>query len=216
MKFLYGKQNMRSMSRAQEASFLLTNGLGGYASVTSAFSVPRCDQGILVAAVKAPNERITMVHRMSETLKIGNTEVFLSTQEFADSTAPEDGYRNLSCFSYEYTPCWTYHVSGVQVERRCAMAYGKNTVAVLYTIENQSEFPCTLRIEPFLKFTPKEEAIEEEKELIYDNGRVTSGTHTLYIHTDAALEECAPRWQMLSYPEDEKDGRPEKGLAGSC
>ena len=67
MRFLYGKQDMRSLARAQENLFLLTNGLGGYVSVTSAFSVPRCDQGILVAAVKAPNERIMMVHRMSET-----------------------------------------------------------------------------------------------------------------------------------------------------
>ena len=94
MRFLYGKQDMRSISRAQENTFLLTNGLGGYMSVTGAFSVPRCDQGILVAAVKAPNERVTMVHRLSETLRIGDTEVFLSTQEFADDTAAEDGYRH--------------------------------------------------------------------------------------------------------------------------
>lgn len=30
MKFLYGKQDMRSLPRAQENTFLLTNGLGGY------------------------------------------------------------------------------------------------------------------------------------------------------------------------------------------
>ena len=126
MRFLYGKQDMRSLARAQENLFLLTNGLGGYVSVTSAFSVPRCDQGILVAAVKAPNERIMMVHRMSETLKIGEKEVFLSTQEFAGRTAAEDGYRHLAAFSFEYAPSWTYQVSGVQVTRQCAMQFEKN------------------------------------------------------------------------------------------
>ena len=216
MRFLYGKQDMRSISRAQENTFLLTNGLGGYMSVTGAFSVPRCDQGILVAAVKAPNERVTMVHRLSERLKIGNTEVFLSTQEFADGAAAEDGYRHLAVFSYEYAPCWTYQVSGVQVTRRCAMAFEKNTAAVLYTIENTSDVPCTLRVEPFLKFTPKEEVIEKKKTFTYESGRITSGDYTLYLSSDGVLEKIPACWQTLFYPEDEKDGRPEKGMTGSC
>ena len=175
MKFLYGKQDMRSLPRAQENTFLLTNGLGGYVSTTSAFSVPRADQGVLVAAVKPPNERINMVHRLSETLKIGEKEVFLSTQEFADKSPMEDGYRHLSSFSYEYVPCWTYNVSGVQVVRRCAMAYGKNASAVLYTVENRSDFPCTLRIEPFFKFAPTEHALEEKQAFVYCDGQVKSG-----------------------------------------
>ena len=98
MKFVYGKQDLRDITRAQETTFLLTNGLGGYASVTAAYSVPRCDQGLLVAAVKAPNERITMVHRMKETLRVGGREAVLSSQEFADKTPMEAGYRCLDTF----------------------------------------------------------------------------------------------------------------------
>ena len=98
MRFLYGKQEMRTLARSQESCFLLTNGLGGYASLTSAYSANRCDQGLLISAVKAPNERVTLVHRMSERLKTEGGECFLSTQEFADGTAPEEGYRHLSFF----------------------------------------------------------------------------------------------------------------------
>ena len=216
MRFVYGKQEMRSADRAQEYSFLLTNGLGGYASVTSAFSVPRCDQGILVAAVKAPNERITMVHRLSETLTMGERQVYLSTQHFADGTAPEEGYRHLSCFSYEYEPCWTYHVSGVQVVRRMAMAHEKNTVAVLYEIENRAAESCTLRAVPFLRFAPKEENLKKKKTFTYTPGQVSCGDRTLYIHTNGTLQEIPALWQTLAYPEDEKDGRPEKGMTGAC
>ena len=68
MRYFLGNQDMQTLNQAQEQSVLLTNGLGGYASVTAAFSVPRCDQGILIAAVKAPNERISMVHRLRERL----------------------------------------------------------------------------------------------------------------------------------------------------
>ena len=52
MKYVFGKQDLRSLDRAQENCFLLTNGLGGYVSVTAGYSVPRCDQGMLVAAVR--------------------------------------------------------------------------------------------------------------------------------------------------------------------
>lgn len=216
MRFCYGKQDLRTISRAQENSFLLTNGLGGYVSMTAAFSTPRSDQGVLVAAVKAPNERINMVHRLSETLNIGGAEVFLSTQEFADDTPAEDGYRHLSTFSYEYIPSWTYHVSGVQVTRRCCMTYEKNASAVLYSIENRSDKPCTLCVEPFLKFVPKETAIQKKTTFTYEDGRITSGDHTLYIYTDEGIEQTPVCWQLLAYPEDAKDGRPEQGMAASC
>ena len=216
MRFVYGKQDMRTAERAQEYCFLLTNGLGGYASVTSAFSVPRCDQGILVAAVKAPNERITMVHRLGETLQVGGKTVHLSTQHFADKTAPEEGYRHLSTFSYEYEPCWTYHVSGVQVTRRMAMAFEENTTAVWYEIQNRTGEPCTLRAVPFLRFAPKEENLKKEKKFTYTNGTVVSGEYTLHITTNGTLKEIPACWQTLAYPEDEKDGRPEKGMTGAC
>ena len=156
MDFFFGKQDLRTLDRAQEHGVLLTNGLGGYASVTTAFSVNRCDQGLLVAAVQAPNVRINMVHRLRETLEIGGKKVLLSTQSFADGTAPEEGYRNLSCFSYSYLPQWVYETAGVRVVRRCAAAREENTVAVLYTVENHTDVTCTLRVDPFLKFAPKE------------------------------------------------------------
>ena len=146
MRFVYGKQDFCSLERAQEVSFLLTNGLGGYASTTAAFSVPRCDQGILVSAQKAPNQRITMVHRLSEKLHLRDRNVFLSTQSFGDGTDAEEGWRSLSSFTYEYTPCWRYHVNGVSIERRLCIAWEKNAAAVLYTIENRFGFPCTLEI----------------------------------------------------------------------
>ena len=204
------------MSRAQENTFLLTNGLGGYLSVSSAFSVNRCDQGILVAAVNVPNKRVNMVHRLSEVLTIGDRAFPLSTQEFADGSSPEEGWRYLDSFSYEYTPCWTYRLSGVRVVRRCAIAFEKNAAVVVYDIENLSNKPCTLQVEPFLRFEPKEYALEKEKPFAYRNGQIRSGDYTLYVHTDAALTETAPRWQTYTYPEDEKDGRPAKGMAGSC
>ena len=216
IRFVYGKQNMRTLERAQENNFLLTNALGGYASVTGGYGVPRCDQGLLVAAVKAPNVRINMVHRMKEILTVGDQELMLSTQEFADGTAPEEGYRNLAGFVYDGLPTWTYDVCGVRVIRRCVMEQGKNTTVMVYSVENRSGKCVTLTLKPFFKLVPRENALEYQKPFTFDNGVLRDDQYTLYIKTDAEMEQCRSTWQWLAYPEDVKDGRPEKGLAFSC
>ena len=216
MNLLYDRKNSVSLLREQTTCYLLTNGLGGYSSMTGVFSTPRADQGILVAAVTAPNERISLVHRLQETLDIGGNTCFLSTQEFADGTAPEDGLRRLTQFSFEYIPHWEYEIDGIRVERQCAMAYGSNTAAVLYTAENPTDTTAALSVSPYFKFAPKETALTEEKTFLLSGNSVTDGTYTVYIHTNGTLSATVPQWQCLSYPEDAKDGRPDRGLAGAC
>ena len=54
MKFVFGKQDMQNLTQARERCWLLTNGLGGFASLTAAFSAARCDHSLLMAAVTAP------------------------------------------------------------------------------------------------------------------------------------------------------------------
>jgi len=216
MNFLYDRKNCSAALLAPTTCYLLTNGLGGYSSMTGVFSAPRADQGILIAAVTAPNERICLVHRLREMLDIGGELHCLSTQEFADGTAPEDGFLRLSRFSYEYMPQWEYDIAGIRIQRQCAMTYGSNTAAVLYTAENTTDTVATLSVSPFFKFAPKEAALTAEKALSLSGNSVTDGTYTLYINTNGSLTAASPQWQYLSYPEDAKDGRPDRGLAGSC
>ena len=216
MRYFLGSQDMRTLSQAQQQCVLLSNGLGGYASVSAAFSVPRCDQGILIAAVKAPNVRISMVHRVRERLCIGGEKRYLSSQGFAKNSRHEDGYRYLSDFSLDVVPVWTYRLRGVTVKRTLCMGWGKNTAALLYEIENLSGEDCVLQMDPFLKFAPKETALEEKKDFRYSHGAVSDGQHTLHIHTDGRLRKMPVTWQNLAYPEDARDGRPASGLCAMC
>ena len=215
MKFLYSKEDLQNSTTAQENSFLLGNGLGGYCSVSSAYSAPRADQGILVAAVKAPNERITMVHHIKEALTVGENSCFLSGQIYSDDTF-EDGLSYLQNFSMEYFPRWEYEAYGVKVERQCAMAWEANRSAVIYDIINHSDIPCTLTATPLFKFAPKEMALEEKKQLSISDNQISCQGYTLYICTDGQIKPVSPCWYSLSYPEDVKDGRPSAGYSASC
>ena len=212
MKFILDKQEIKVPSNC----WLLTNGLGGYASTSAAFSVTRCDQGLLIGAVQAPHHRLALVHRLSEQLTVGDDTARLSTQTFADQQPPEEGYRHLTSFTFDLWPEWRYEVNGVRVRRRCGMPHGANTAAVLYEIENRAAAPCALRVTPFFQFCPKGEALQRKQALRFERHRVTAGGHALYLRTNGSLEETPAAWERLAYPDDEKDGRAASGLAGSC
>ena len=214
MRFVFGKQDMTTLERAQEGCWLLTNGLGGFMSASAAFSATRCDQAILMAAVTAPNERVNMVHRLSEKLTVGEKSTFLSTQSFADGKEPEEGYQNLSSFVWDNGPVWIYHVDGVQIRRRCAMEYGANTAAVIYEIENRSDTPCALQVRPFCLFAPKGERAKAAP--VWSNGALHGGGYTVSVRTNGTVKSIPITWETLAYSDDAKDGRIAEGPAAAC
>lgn len=216
MKYVYDKQHdLLSLPQAEETCWLLANGLGGYASTSAAFSVTRNDQGLLIAA-KTPNQRFNLVHRLSEKLSSDGESVFLSSQTFGDGTPPEDGWRRLSSFVWEDGPCWLYQVDSVQVTRRCAMEHGKNASAVVYTVENRSEAPCTLRVTPVFQFSQKGDPPQAPFPLHYTGGTIQGAGLTLHVKSSEPLLPLPQTWENLSYEDDRKDGRRETGLGLTC
>ena len=215
MKFVYGKQDMSSQPQAEEHCWLLANGLGGFASTSAAFSVTRCDQGLLVAA-KTPNQRFNLVHRLSEELTVGVESTFLSTQTFGDGTPAEEGWRYLTSFIWENGPVWLYEVNGVRVRRQCAMEHGANTTAVVYTVENRSEWSCTLRVTPVLQFSQKGTPPQIQSSLQYADGKIQGEGLTLYAKSNGQMTPIPPTCERLFYADDRKDGRIETGVGNIC
>lgn len=103
MKWIYGKQELKNLERGQENCYLLTNGLGGFSSMTMTGSVARNDHALLMACVQAPNHRYNMVHRLKESLCLGEEEIVLSSQEFADGYK-EEGCPYFSSFVFDDMP----------------------------------------------------------------------------------------------------------------
>lgn len=215
MKFIYARQDMPTLPRAQENCFLCTNGLGGYASLSAAFSMTRGDQGLLVSARVAPNDRLNLVARLGERLLHSGRETWLSTQEFADGTPPEDGYRMLSSLVVEDTPRWVYDVQGVQVTREVGMAYEQNAVGVVYTIQNRTSAPCALHLRPWLLGFPKGYAPEKPWCIRMEGNRITTNGQTVFFYTSVSVTPESPRFAAAFYMHDAPDGRPERGMQAS-
>lgn len=214
MKWIYGKQELKNLERGQESCYLLTNGLGGFSSMTMTGSVARNDHALLMACVQAPNHRYNMVHRLKESLCLGEEEIVLSSQEFADGYK-EEGCPYFSSFVFDDMPIWRFLVQGVEIRKEIAMKQGENTVAVRYSIRNRSRKPAELKIVPFYQFTAKGSEPEPEQKFQYTKNAVISNGMTLYFQTNGTLDNIEERQETYFYSYDACDGRRETGLAKS-
>lgn len=214
MKWIYGKQELKNLERGQENCYLLTNGLGGFSSMTMTGSVARNDHALLMACVQAPNHRYNMVHRLKESLCLGEEEIVLSSQEFADGYK-EEGCPYLSSFVFDDMPIWSFLVQGVEIRKEIAMKQGENTVAVRYSIRNRSRKPAELKIVPFYQFTAKGSEPELQQEFQYTESAVISNGMTLYFRTNGILSDTEEIRENYFYSYDACDGRRETGLAKS-
>ena len=212
MRWIYGKQDFNTIARGQENCYLLTNGLGGFSSMTMTGSAARNDHAVLMACVQAPNHRYNVVHRLAETLRIGEELFPLSTQEFADGPS-EEGCRYLSAFIYEGTPLWKFQIAGVEVHKEIGMKHGENTVAIRYRIQNRKKSPVTLEVTPFFQFTKKGEDLSPEQKMARRENVIASNGLELKFTTNGTVVGIEETRELYYYSYDVCDGRRETGSA---
>ena len=82
MKFRYGKNDWKTFERGEENCYLMSNGLGGFSSLSLIGSCNRNDQAVLMACVHSPNNRYNMIHRLEEYVTVGDKTYTLSSQDF--------------------------------------------------------------------------------------------------------------------------------------
>jgi predicted glycogen debranching enzyme len=143
-----------------EGEWLVTNGLGGYASGTVSGAVTRRYHGLLVAALPAPLGRTVMLNHLWEELRLpGGTHVLLGGSE-SEERVELHGAPHLAEFTLELgLPVWRYEVQGFVVEKRVVMQHFQNTVNVTYTLAS-GEGPVRLRLRPSCHFRSYEDAVD--------------------------------------------------------
>lgn len=213
MKFQYGKQDWKTFERGEENCYLMTNGLGGFSSLSMIASCSRNDQAVLMACTHSPNHRYNMIHRLEEVLELGGEnlpihQVFLSSQDFQRHDKRQEGFRLQTGFVYEDYPSWSYLVEGVEVVRTIALMYGRNVVGISYRIRNRSLDKVSLAVYPHLQFVPKGHRLSVKQEFSYTQGRITSNGQTLYLSTNGECRELPVRYhEDLFYRNDVEDGK---------
>src|SRR5438128_5877931 len=123
----FGPEIAADLRNALRREWLVTNGLGGYASGTVAGVNTRRYHGLLVAALAPPVERTVLVAGAVDWATYAGERYALSTHEYADGTVDPDGYRNLVGFRRDGTlPVWPFALAHPPAEPRVSMAYGSD------------------------------------------------------------------------------------------
>ncbi len=133
--------------------WLVTNGLGGYASGTVSGAITRKYHGILVAALPAPLGRVVMWSHVSEFLRFDDNEIVsLGAEERAGGQLDLQGAEYLREFRLEDgLPVWIYHVRDLVIEKRVLLPHLQNTVHVSYQIIGGGS-PPRLELRPAFHF----------------------------------------------------------------
>ena len=144
MKLSFGRPICGKLTNAASREWLVTNGIGGYASGTIAGLLTRRYHGLLIAALQPPLARKLLVTKFDETAFYQDISYPLYTNRWADGTLEPQGFRYIERFNLEgTTPVWTFTCADSQLEKRVWMGTGENTTYVRYQLSRGSA-PFTL------------------------------------------------------------------------
>jgi predicted glycogen debranching enzyme len=139
--------------------WLVTNGLGGYASGTACGLATRRYHGLLVAALPAPLGRMMMLNQLGERLRLSDgTEVPIGVEAVRQAGSPAAGH--LSEFRLESgLPLWRFEVGGLVLEKRVLVAHLQNTSFVTYRLAS-GDAPVRLILSPAVHFRSHDAAVD--------------------------------------------------------
>ena len=167
--------------------WLLTNGLGGYASGTVAGVLTRRYHGLLIAALPAPIGRTVMLNHVSEALTLpeGDAVSIGGEERVGSSLQLHAGY--LREFRLEAgLPVWRFVFGAAIVEKRLVLPHGQNTVHVTYQLV-EAGGPVHLTLMPAVHFRPHDAPVNRHIDGQYaltavDNRyEITVRPHTLVL-----------------------------------
>ncbi len=145
----YPKEAFSRFGEVIEKEWLITNGLGSYASSTVPGINTRKYHGLLVAALDPPGNRTVCLSKLDEDVFVGDDVYRLGSNEFHDAIYPE-GYKLIREFSIDPFPTYIYDFGKVTVNKTIFMPKNKNAVAVTYKVNKQNNSDVKVRLYPLL------------------------------------------------------------------
>jgi len=129
--------------------WIITNGLGGYASSTVLGINTRKYHGLLVAAFNPPVDRWVLLSKLDEEIRIEDRTYQIGSNEFRNTISPK-GYRLLRDFSLVPLPIYKYVADGVELQKTIFMPHGKNVTIVVYDVVNSHDKEAEIRVSPLI------------------------------------------------------------------
>ena len=181
--------------------YLLTNGLGGYASS----SLPGCNtrryHGLLVAALAAPLDRWVLLSHLDELLVLPGGEHYLSTTEYPGGFYP-DGYERLTEFALDPLPTWRWRIGDIEITKRLVLVHGRDLVLINYSFSGATD-GATLVLSPFVAMRSFHKLTERRDDVCVEPSPRAMGFRVwrrdepkaeLWLHASSGRPATDPSW----------------------
>jgi predicted glycogen debranching enzyme len=149
-----------------ETEWLVTNGLGGYASGTIGGTLTRVFHGYLISALQTPLGRTMMLNDILEEIVMPDGRRFKLNGLITEGGEYRGGPPYLTNFGLDAgLPVWTYEVEGLVIEKRVVLPHRQNTTYIDYRVLNakgtvklhlrpavnmrEHEAPVNTKLEPY-------------------------------------------------------------------
>jgi predicted glycogen debranching enzyme len=135
----FGREVLGQLEAAETREWLVTNGLGGFASGTVGGTATRRYHGLLIAALRPPTGRTLLVSGVEEVASYLGGNYPLATNRWLSGFVSPKGYLHMESFFLEGTkPVWRYALADALLEKRVWMKQGENTTYVQYSLVRAS------------------------------------------------------------------------------
>src|SRR3989442_9669684 len=206
--------------------WLVTNGLGGYASGTVASVVTRRYHGLLIAGLAEPFGRTVMLSHVAEQLRAADgSRVEIGGRERTGDTPDARGTGCLTEFRLEDgLGVWNYEANGYVLEKRVFMPHMQNTVDMMYElVSGPGEARIEMALRPSVNFRAQELPVSEPLGRPYEfravgtdfeislKGSSLPPLRLKLCSTDATFTLKGKRIENILYPIEESRGYQARG-----
>ena len=145
-----------SLRECLDKEWIVTNGIGGFASSTVCFANTRRYHSLLTAPTKKNGVRRVFLSKIDESLLIDKKEYPIYTNMSKDYIS--DGYNKMEMFEKDIFPKALFKIEtedkqeneeNVYIEKEVFMETGKNTVCIIYTVTTSLR-SAILRLTPLV------------------------------------------------------------------
>jgi len=182
-----GPEILRDPGKASQREWLLTDGLGGYASSTVVGLNTRRYHGLLVVATHPPVGRMVLLSKVEESLVVGGQRWELGTNKYSDTLYPR-GLELTSAFILDPLPSLTFEVPGGTLTKTVARIHGHPATAIVYRYEGNEA--AVLELRPLV-------AYRDHHALQHENGALNGSVERVAEEIVVRPYQGCPRLRLL-------------------
>jgi predicted glycogen debranching enzyme len=133
-----------------QCEWLVTNGLGSYASGSVGDPLTRRYHGLFVAALQPPLGRRVLLSKFDVAARYNGVDFPLSSNCWRDGAIAPNGRAFLTAFRLDdFTPVWSWSFADALVERRIWMTHGEQATFIEYRLADASA-PLELTLKAYI------------------------------------------------------------------